>query len=196
MRHASTPYEHRMSDSHGLAPVQGLRLMSRTQYPTSRSWRSPTGSSLRFLCGVGVYSSAMTTLPSMLGGGAPDGRVGGVCGGSAAIVVRGWLVWQPARRRASVRRAVPSPCGRSGSVARAGERVNGSSHRHTRNHPALSSARRSRALHEALGSRKDRETRHPRTAPPARPRPPDGQLITSASIPWRRGSHTSATRET
>ena len=186
-----------MSDSHGLAPVQGRLRTSRTQYPTSRSCRSPTGSSLRCLCGVGVYSRAITTLPSMDGGGAPpEGRVGGVWGGSAAIVVRGWLVWQPARGRASVRRAVPSPCGRSGSVARAGERVNGSSHRHTRNHPALSSARRSRALHEALGSRKDRETRHPRTAPPARPRPPDGQLITSASIPWRRGSHTSTTRET
>ena len=78
-----------MSDSHGLAPVQGRLRMSITQYPTSRSCLSATGSSLRFLCGVGVYSSAMTTLPSMDGGGAPEGRVGGVCGGvcggSAAI---------------------------------------------------------------------------------------------------------------
>ena len=103
-----------MSDSHGLAPVQGRLRMSITQYPTSRSCLSTTGSSLRFLQGVGVYSSAITTLPSMDGGGAPDGRVGGVCGGSAAIVVRGWLVWQPARRRASVHRAVCSSVGSLG----------------------------------------------------------------------------------
>ena len=104
-----------MSDSHGLAPVQGLRLMSSTQYPTSRSCFSTTGSSLRFLQGVGVYSKAITTLPSMDGGGAPpEGRVGGVWGGSAAIVVRGWLVWQPARRRASVHRAVCSSVGSLG----------------------------------------------------------------------------------
>ena len=74
-----------MSDSQGLAPVQGLRLMSMTQYPTSRSCLSTTGSSLRFLQGVGVYSKAITTLPSIDGGGAPDGRVGGVQGGSAAM---------------------------------------------------------------------------------------------------------------
>ena len=73
-----------MSDSHGLLPVQGLRLMSMTNSPPPAAF-SPTGSSLRFLQGVGVYSKAMTTLPSMDGGGAPDGRVGGVCGGSAAI---------------------------------------------------------------------------------------------------------------
>ena len=74
-----------MSDSHGLAPVQGRLRMSSTQYPTSRSCLSTTGSSLRFLQGVGVYSKAITTLPSMLGGGAPEGRVGGVQGGSAAM---------------------------------------------------------------------------------------------------------------
>ena len=107
-----------MSDSHGLAPVQGRLRMSSTQYPTSRSWRSPTGSSLRFLQGVGVYSKAMTTLPSIDGGGAPDGRVGGVWGGSAAIVVRGWLVWQPARRVASVLPPCLSSCLLLGSVSR------------------------------------------------------------------------------
>ena len=73
---------------------------------------------MRFLCGVGVYSRAMTTLPSMDGGGAPpEGRVGGVLGGSAAIVVRGWLVWQPARRRASVLPAYLSGCPFLGSVS-------------------------------------------------------------------------------
>ena len=43
---------------------------------------------MRVLCGVGVYSRAMTTLPSIDGGGAPDGRVGGVCGDERGLARR------------------------------------------------------------------------------------------------------------
>ena len=166
-----------MSDSHGLAPVQGLRLMSRTQYPTSRSCLSPTGSSLRCLCGVGVYSRAMTTLPSMDGGGAPpEGRVGGVWGGSAAIVVRGWLVWQPARRRAS---SVLPPCLSScpllGSVS-ASELRNGPTlpvARHTSvDQPVTPSARRQSTEPSRFPQGPGDKERHPQRSP----RPRTGSL--------------------